>query len=80
VRGHEVPAASVEVVMNAVNDVPPDKPSFASDFSIERRSVIRADLEKRLRKVCANLSDEEFRALIDLMTERQLKSERGKIS
>ena len=46
----------------------------------DRREVIRSDIENRLRKICANFSDEDFRDLVNLMTDRKLKSERIKLS
>jgi hypothetical protein len=63
--------------MNAQRSTPegPQRPDPPPD----RKSMIRTDLEHRLRGICANFSDAEFRALIDVMTERKLKSERLKI-
>ena len=43
-----------------------------------RRETIRADLVRRLRAVCAHLSDDDFSGLVDVMVERQLKGERRK--
>jgi hypothetical protein len=57
----------------------PQAPSGAP-IQTDRRAIVRDDIERRLRKVCANFSDEDFRELVDLMTERKLKSERTKLS
>ncbi len=42
-----------------------------------RAEKVRADIAKRLRPICANLTDEEFWALIEQMTKVQLRGERG---
>jgi hypothetical protein len=57
----------------------PPAPSGAP-AQTDRRAIVRDDIERRLRKVCANFSDEDFRELVDLMTDRKLKSERTKLS
>ncbi|HUQ18994.1 MAG TPA: hypothetical protein VM099_05220 [Gemmatimonadaceae bacterium] len=64
------------IAVDNANNLSPDSGEFPSD----RRKVIRADLELRLRKVCSNFSDEEFHRLIELMTDRKLRSERRNIS
>ena len=46
------------------------------EYHSQRREAIRTDLIRRLRSVCANLSDEEFNKLVDTMTEQKLRSER----
>jgi hypothetical protein len=46
------------------------------EYHSARRREIRADLIRRLRSVCANLSEEEFSKLVDTMTEQKLRSER----
>jgi hypothetical protein len=46
------------------------------EYHSTRREAIRADLIRRLRSVCANLSEEEFNKLVDVMTEQKLRSER----
>lgn len=60
----------------------PDKKPTKGEITTptDRREIIRADIENRLRKICANFSDEDFRDLVDLMTDRKLKSERIKLS
>lgn len=46
-----------------------------SEFHCQRREAIRRDISRRLRRVCEQLSDDEFSQLVDEMTERQLKGE-----
>lgn len=46
------------------------------DHDSKRREAIREDLNRRLRRVCPEYSEEEFGDLLDVMTERQLKGER----
>jgi hypothetical protein len=65
--------------MNAQPEIPDKKPG-STEPPTDRRAVIRADIENRLRKVCAHFSEEDFRDLVDLMTDRKLKSERIKLS
>jgi hypothetical protein len=65
--------------MNPQPEVP-DPPQSSGRIEIDRRAIVRADIERRLKKVCANFSDEDFRELVDLMTDRKLKSERVKAS
>ena len=48
------------------SDVPPDA----------RAEKIRLDIARRLRSICSNLSDEEFAALVEKMTNIQLRGER----
>jgi hypothetical protein len=47
-------------------------------FSHSRRDDIRDDITKRLRQVCAHLSDAEFKKLVETMTEQKLKGERNR--
>jgi hypothetical protein len=65
--------------MNAQPEIPDKKPR-STEPPTDRRAIIRADIENRLRKICANFSEEDFRDLVDLMTDRKLKSERIKLS
>jgi hypothetical protein len=44
-------------------------------YRIERRQTIRDDLTRRLRSVCENFSDDDFRALVETMTDRKLRGE-----
>ena len=41
-----------------------------------RAERVRDDIAKRLRHICANLTDDEFSALIEQMTKVQLRGER----
>lgn len=55
------------------------KRDFAAEqdaYYSTRRETIRADLVSRLRKVCANFSEEDFRALVETMIEQKLRGER----
>ena len=66
------------MLMNPPPEVPDNTPS--KGIPVDRRSIVRADIESRLRNICANFSDEDFRDLVNLMTDRKLKSERIKLS
>jgi hypothetical protein len=65
--------------MNVIENAEDFSPS-SGEFPSDRRKAIRADLERRLRKICAHFPEEDFQALLDTMTERKLRSERGKIN
>ena len=41
-----------------------------------RRVAIRADISRRLRRICPHYSEEQFSDLVDSMTQRQLDGER----
>ena len=43
---------------------------------IARKMTIRADIARRLRRVCTHLPEAEFQSLVDDMTDRQLSGER----
>jgi hypothetical protein len=45
-------------------------------YHANRRETIRADLVTRLRKVCANFSEDDFQTLIEVMTEQKMRAER----
>jgi hypothetical protein len=45
-------------------------------YHADRRETIRADLVKRLGKICANFSESDFRSLVEVMTEQKLRGER----
>ena len=53
-----------------------DFESEEDEYHSARKEAIRADLVRRLRSVCANLSEEEFSKLVNTMTEQKLRSER----
>ena len=40
--------------------------------------MIRDDIAKRLRQVCAHLSEEEFAKLVEAMADQKLKGERSR--
>lgn len=41
-----------------------------------RRDRVRDDISRRLKRACAHLTEEQFRELVEQMTDRQIKSER----
>ena len=41
-----------------------------------RKVKVRDDIAQRLRRICSDLPETEFQALVDEMAERQLKGER----
>ena len=43
---------------------------------VTRRDPIRQDIARRIGRVCAHLTEEEFRRLTEEMADRQLRSER----
>jgi hypothetical protein len=45
-------------------------------FQSPRKTKVRDDIAQRLRRICSDLPETEFQALVDEMAERQLKSER----
>ena len=45
-------------------------------YHANRREIIRADLVRRLGKICANLSEADFKKLVEVMTEQKLRGER----
>lgn len=46
------------------------------EFASVRKEEIRADISRRLRKICAHLSDKEFDALVDVMADNKIKGDR----
>jgi hypothetical protein len=58
--------------LNKSGDVAPSH----SAYEHSRRDVIRDDIAKRLRHVCAHLSDKEFAKLVETMVDQKLKGER----
>ena len=45
-------------------------------FHSHRRETIRRDIDRRLRRVCPQYSEEELDQLVDQMTDNQLRGER----
>ncbi len=41
----------------------------------ERRRQVRVDIGLRIQRACSHLTEEEFRDLVELMTDRQLRGE-----
>jgi hypothetical protein len=41
-----------------------------------RRDRVRGDIARRIKPACSHLGEDEFRLLVDEMTDRQLKGER----
>lgn len=54
-----------------------DHDAQEDSYHADRREAIRADLERRLGKVCANFSEADFRSLVEVMTEQKMRGERG---
>ena len=40
-----------------------------------RREKIRADIARRTKRACSHLGEDDFRRLVDDMTDRQIKGE-----
>jgi hypothetical protein len=47
-----------------------------AEMEAARRAGIRADISRRIRRACTNLTEDEFTRLVDEMTDRQLRGER----
>ncbi|HEU4747031.1 MAG TPA: hypothetical protein VFS56_00920 [Gemmatimonadaceae bacterium] len=47
-----------------------------SPYHSQRKATIREAIAQRLRRVCADLPETEFQALVDEMADRQLRAER----
>jgi len=45
-------------------------------FESFRKDEIRGDISRRLKKICSNLSVEDFDALIDGMAEKKIRGDR----
>ena len=45
-------------------------------FQSGRREMIRDDIARRLRPVCAHYSDDDFQELVESMVEKKLKGDR----
>ena len=41
-----------------------------------RREAIRADISRRLKKICSNLTERDFANLVELMAENKMKGDR----
>ena len=45
-------------------------------YQSSRKDAIRADISRRLKKICSHLSDDEFDHLVDVMAENKIKGDR----
>jgi hypothetical protein len=45
-------------------------------YESTRKDAIRRDISRRLKKICSNLSDDEFDHLVDVMAETRIKGDR----
>lgn len=45
-------------------------------YESSRKDAIRADIHRRLKKICSNLSAADFDALVDGMAEKKIKGDR----
>ena len=52
------------------------KQKTAYEIHALREEKVREDIARRLKKVCANLSDDDFERLVKLMAARQVRCER----
>jgi hypothetical protein len=50
--------------------------SALSEVHALREKAVREEIATRLRRVCGNLSDDEFDGLVQKMAERKVKDER----
>jgi hypothetical protein len=54
----------------------PPAVSVIRPYGLDRHEAIRDDISLRLRKVCDNLSDDEFKTFVETMLQVQLRGER----
>ena len=52
-----------------------DHDAQEDSYHADRRETIRADLVRRLGKICANLPEADFRSLVERMTEQKMRGE-----
>ncbi len=45
-------------------------------YHASRKETVRADIARRLKRICSHLSDAEFSQLVELMTENKMKADR----
>jgi hypothetical protein len=50
--------------------------SLVAHMEEARRSRVRDDIARRLQRACSHLQEDEFRLLVEEMTDRQIKGER----
>ena len=51
-------------------------PADEDPYESSRKDAIRADISRRLRKICSNLSEADFDHLVDLMAENKIRGDR----
>ncbi len=54
------------------------EPTFdhgSDGLRVDRRRQIKDDIAHRIRNACSHLSEEDFRQLVEAMTDRQLRGE-----
>jgi len=49
--------------------------SSEDDYQSSRKDAIRADISRRLKKICSHLPDDEFNDLVDVMAENKMKGD-----
>ena len=59
-------------------EVHSQRESVSSDdaYQASRKEAIRADIARRIKKICSHLSDEEFADLVEAMAENKMKGDR----
>ena len=45
-------------------------------YQSSRKETIRADIARRLKRICSNLSDEDFDDLVDVIADNKIKGDR----
>ena len=45
-------------------------------YESPRKDAIRADISRRLKKICSNFSPDDFDALVDRMAEKKIRGDR----
>ena len=50
--------------------------STLDEVHSRREKEVREDISRRLKPVCSNFADHEFKKLVEVMAERQVKRER----
>jgi hypothetical protein len=51
--------------------------SYEEDaYESSRKDAIRGDISRRLKKICSNLSSEDFDTLVDGMAEKKIRGDR----
>jgi len=45
-------------------------------YESSRKDAIRADISRRLKKICSNFSEEDFATLVDGMADKKIRGDR----